>query len=543
MSKDTRKGCLTHAEAEALGRFTADWVVCPIRRSRSRESQSREIMARALTVILLFLGSACAQRPQNVASSGATLVLKRANIIDIENGRVVPHQTIVIVGSRIVAIGSSSEVALPTSSQVVDAAGKYIIPGLWDMHVHIPGANAFDGLTGVEFLPIYVAQGITGVRDMGADCSASECDRWMRKPGEIARLRNDISAGRLLGPRIVSPGPIVDGPNPVHQGSLIVGDADSARRVVRALGAAGAPFIKVYDRVPREAYMALADESRKLGISFVGHVPVSVSALEASDAGQETLEHLWLVLEGCSSVGPELLARRRRRDAAATRRDTTFSFAADYLDLTRRTIETYDPAVCQALALRFRENGTWMVPTNAGTWGSAMAGDSSFAHRSEFARVPRWLQNALAPFVLRDSHRAADEIEQRRRWHQHKLKIVSLMYGAGVQFLAGTDNPGAYTFPGFSLHDELALFVEAGLSPLQALQTATLLPARYLNATDSLGHVAAGKVADLVLLDANPLEDIRNTRRINAVVVNGRYFDQAALKRLLSVPAKVPDVR
>jgi imidazolonepropionase-like amidohydrolase len=181
-----------------------------------------------------------------------------------------------------------------------------------------------------------------------------------------------------------------------------------------------------------------------------------------------------------------------------------------------------------------------MVPTNAGTWGSTMAGDSSFAHRSEFARVPRRLQDALAPFALRDSRRPAEEIEQRRRWHQHKLEIVRLMHGVGVQFLAGTDNPGAYTFPGFSLHDELALFVEAGLTPLQALQTATLLPARYLNATDSMGHVAAGKVADLVLLDANPLRDIKNTRRINAVVANGRYFDQAALDRLLSVPAPIP---
>ena len=498
------------------------------------------MMVRTVTVILLFLGSACAQRHQGVAPSGATLVLERANIIDVENGRVVPHQTIVIVGSRIVAIRSSSNVALPTSWQVVDAAGKYVIPGLWDMHVHIPGANALEGLTGGEFLPVYVAQGVTGVRDMGADCSASACDRWMRKPGEIARLRNDISAGRLVGPRIVSPGAIVDGPSPVHEGSLVIGDADSARRVVRAQRAAGAPFIKVYDRVPRETYLALADESRKLGISFVGHVPVSVSALEASEAGQETLEHLWLVLDGCSSIGPELLARRRRREAAAIRRDSTFAFAADYLDLTRRTIETYDPAVCRTLAQRFRQNGTWMVPTNAGTWGSAMAGDSTFAHRSEFARVPKWLQNALDPFAVRSSRRAAEEVEQRRRWHQHKLEIVRLMHGVGVQFLAGTDNPGAYTFPGFSLHDELALLVEAGLSPLQALQTATLLPARYLSATDSLGHIATGKVADLVLLDANPLQDIRNTRRINAVVMQGRYFDQAVLEQLLSVPAPIP---
>lgn len=402
------------------------------------------------------------------------------------------------------------------------------------MHVHIPGRDAFEGLTGTEFLQVYVARGVTGIRDMGADCADTICARWMRQPPDIQRLKYDIGAARLIGPRIISPGPIVDGPVPVHQGSLIVPNADSARRVVRAQVARGAPFIKVYDRLSRDAYFALAAESRQLGIPFAGHVPTSVSPAEAAAAGQRSLEHLWLVLDGCSNIADELLARRRARLSAAIRRDTTFPFAADSYDLNRRTLETFDPAICRNLAGRFRRHGTWLVPTNAGTLGAAMAGDTSFSRRAQAAVIPRWLQNALAQFEDQNARRTLQEIEQRWQWHRRKLDIIGLMHGAGVQFLAGTDNPGAHTYPGYSLHDELALLVEAGLTPLQALQAATLNPATFLNATDSLGQVSPGRIADLVLLDANPLHNIENTRRIRAVVLAGRFLDTAALQRLLS---------
>jgi hypothetical protein len=291
-------------------------------------------------------------------------------------------------------------------------------------------------------------------------------------------------------------------------------------------------FIKVYDRIPRDAYFALAEESRKLRIPFAGHVPASVSAAEASTAGQRSLEHLWMVLDGCSTMEPELLARRRARVAAAIRRDTTFPFAADYQDLTDRTLASFDRDACRALARRFRDNGTWLVPTNAQTWGGAMAGDSTFTRRAEFAVVPAWLQRVLAPFAVSDARRPLEVTEQRRQWHRRKLEVVALMHREGVQLLAGTDNPGAYTYPGFSLHDELALLVEAGLSPLEALRTATINPARYLNVADSLGQVSVGYVADLAVLDSNPLITVKNTRRITAVVLNGRYLDSAALVRL-----------
>lgn len=485
-------------------------------------------------LIALFMFTACAQRPERVSPSVVTLALTHVNVVDVTRGRVVPNQTIIVAGSRIRAIGSSTEITPPPDAQIIDGTNRYVIPGLWDMHVHIPGPRAFEGLTGAEFLSVYVAQAVTGVRDMGADCAAVSCSRWMRSPGDIERLRFEISTGRLLGPRIVSPGPIVDGPVPVHQGSLIVTDADSARAVVRAQVTRRATFIKVYDRVPRDAFFALAGEARKLKIPFAGHVPAFVSAAEASSAGQRSLEHLWMVLDGCSSVESELLARRRARAAAAIRRDTTFPFAADYQDLTGRTLATFDRDACRALARRFRQNGTWLVPTNAGTWGDAMAGDSIFTGRAEFAVVPGWLQKLLAPFASTDAQRPPKATDQRRQWHRRKLEVVALMHREGVPLLAGTDNPGAYTYPGFSLHDELALLVEAGLSPLEALRTATVNPALYLNAADSLGQISVGYVADLAVLDSNPLIDVKNTRRITAVVLNGRYLDSAALARIRS---------
>jgi hypothetical protein len=489
-------------------------------------------MKRPPLLIVLFIVAACAQRPERLSPGVVTLALTNVNVVDVARGRVIPEQTIIIAGSRIRAIGSSAKITPPPGARIIDGTNRYVIPGLWDMHVHIPGPRAFEGLTGAEFLSVYVAQAVTGVRDMGADCAAASCSRWMRNPGDIERLRFEINTGRLLGPRIVSPGPIVDGPVPVHQGSLIVPDADSARAVVRAQVTRRATFIKVYDRVPRDAFFALAREARKLKIPFAGHVPASVSAAEASSAGQLSLEHLWMVLDGCSSVESELLARRRARVAAAIRRDTTFPFASDYQDLTDRTLATFDRDACGALAKRFRQNGTWLVPTNAGTWGDAMAGDSIFTKRAEFAVVPVWLQEVLAPFAESDARRPPEVTEQRRRWHRRKLEVLAVMHREGVPLLAGTDNPGAYTYPGFSLHDELALLVEAGLSPLEALRAATVNPALYLNAADSLGQVSVGYVADLALLDSNPLIDIKNTRRITAVVLNGRYLDSAALVRI-----------
>jgi imidazolonepropionase-like amidohydrolase len=504
------------------------------------------VINRSGSLIPLIVMIGCIQGPGHVVPrpAAATLVLAHVNVVDMANGYVVPQQTVIVAGSRIRTIASASEIDLPPGVRIIDGTDKYLIPGLWDMHVHIPGQNAFEGFTGAEFLPVYVALGVTGVRDMGADCAAPDCERWMRNPGDIDRWRAAINAGALPGPRIVSPGPIVDGPVPVHRGSLAVSHPDSARSLVRQQVARRAPFIKVYDRIPRDAYFALADEARRQRIPFAGHVPTSVSAMEASDAGQHSLEHLWLVLDGCSGMESELLVRRRARVAAVLTRDTTFPFAVDYQDLTARTLATFDPNVCRALADRFRRNGTWLAPTNAGTWGDAMAGDSAFTRRAEYAGVPAWLKELLSPYAASNVRRSPEVSEQRRRWHYRKLDVVGLMHGQGVRLLAGTDNPGAHTYPGFSIHDELALLVRAGLSPLEALRSATLNPAQYLNAADSLGQVAPGYLADLVLLDANPLIDIQNTRRIFAVVLNGRHLDSSVLERILSVPLRdVPDRR
>lgn len=258
---------------------------------------------------LLLFGSSCAPAPEPQHPAITRLALAHINVVDVESGRVFPDQTVLILGRRIERIGPAGSTSVPVGARVVNSSGKYLIPGLWDMHVHIPGRNAFAGVTGADFLPLYVAAGVTGVRDMGADCAMPPCVRWMRETGDLTRWRDEISAGRLVGPRVVAAGPIVDGPVPVHQGSLIVADADDGRRAVREHVTRGASFVKVYDRVPRDAYAAIAREARIAGIPVSGHVPTSVSASEASDAGQRSLEHLWLVLDACSSVESELLAQ------------------------------------------------------------------------------------------------------------------------------------------------------------------------------------------------------------------------------------------
>jgi imidazolonepropionase-like amidohydrolase len=461
----------------------------------------------ALAVLLVPAGIA--------AQNGAAIAITPVTIVNVETGQVEAGRTVVFVGTRITAVGPVASVKVPAGSRIVSGEGKYLIPGLWDMHVHA----AFPGLDAI-FFPELLANGITGVREMFSSIP------WV----DSSRAR--VAHGEIAGPRMVASGHILDGSPPIWPGSVAVTDAASTRHAIDVLKEDGADFIKVYSRLTPEEFFAAAAEAKKVGLPFAGHVPQLVRAEAASDAGQKSVEHLTNVLVGCSSREAEFLAQLAAAVASPRGWDSAGVVSRGQL---KPLLASFDAARCRALAARFIKNGTWMVPTIAVLRGVAFLDDTTLAADPRLKYVPAWFRVGWNPQSdFRFKMLTADDWRLRKEAYNRQLEIVSLLHKEGVAFLAGTDLSNPYVLPGFSLHDELGAFVRQGFSPLEALRSATILPARYLNATDSLGTVAAGKLADLVLLDANPLADIGNTSRIRAVIANGKFYDRAMLDRLLS---------
>ncbi len=464
----------------------------------------------AWLLILLLPARLAAQQPDD--SRQTSLAFIHVTVIDMTGAPPRPDMTVLIEGGRITSLGRTGRVRVPRGARVVDAAGKYLIPGLWDMHVHITETE--------RSLPMFVANGVTGVRNTGG--VAEDLFRW----------RAEVAAGRLLGPRIVACGPVVDGENPSHPDhSVVVRNAAEGRAAVDALKRQGADFVKVYDGVPRDAYFAIADESRRLRLPFAGHVPMSVTTAEASDAGQSSIEHLGSILEGSSTAEREL----RSRVGTPAQPGDFSAIPRRIAARGTRTLDTYSDEKARELFKRLVRNHTWQVPTLLVKKIWAHVDDISAVEDARFRYVPQSVREEWSPqHQLLFRYRTPEFIVYNKRLFEKEMALVGAMHRAGVGFMTGTDVGGAYTYYGFSLHDELALFVEAGFTPMEALRAATSNPARFLGESSSRGTVERGKLADLVLLEADPLADIGNTRRVNAVVLNGRYLPKEALQRMLA---------
>jgi imidazolonepropionase-like amidohydrolase len=468
-----------------------------------------------IAIGLLFLVLAAVAFAQEPSDQQKPLAFKHVTVIDAIGTPEQPDRTVVISKGRITTIGESGKVRIPPNADVVDAAGKFLIPGLWDMHVHW-----YDK----DYLPLFIANGITGMRVMwGVD----DHHRW----------REQIEKGELLGPHMVIASPIIDGPKPYWPGSVSVTSEAEARQVVLKAKSEGADFIKVYSFLPRGTYFAIADEAKREGIPFVGHVPTTVSAKEASDAGQKSIEHLTGVLQACSRQ-EEAVMKVAQEDFASRLADpnqSSFNGFHQRLELRESLLENYDPNKATQLFEVFKRNGTWQVPTLTVLRAYAYLDDPDFVHDPRLKYMPPSVRSLWDPNTNPVSAGEGKEgFVLGKRGFEKDLQLVGAMHRAGVRILAGTDVLNPFCFPGFSLHDELELLVKAGLSPMAALQTATINPAIFLGKEKDMGTIEKGKVADLVLLDANPLADISNTKKINAVVVGGKLFPRDSLDQMLS---------
>ena len=489
----------------------------------------------ARTVLTALAALATSAVHATAAAQNATSAVDRqvvpvavtgVTVIDVAAGRRVPGQTVVITGPKITAVGR--RVAIPRGARVVDGRGQFLIPGLWDMHVHTfrnrmdaPGENTDDSEV---FFPAFVANGVTGVRDMSTD---------LADHAQIRRWAAARAAGTLVAPRVIGGGPLLSGVPLGQPNAIPVRTAAEARRVVDSLVNGSVGFLKVYGGLSRDAYFAIAEQANRRGVRFAGHVPGSVTLAEASDAGQRSVEHLNEALAGCSAD----LRAFAERQAALQRDSRTSPDSARALRraAVRGILKRFDVRECAPLFAHLVRNGTWQVPTFAVRRPRAFADDSAVRADPRLRFVsPQLMAEWQATGLRTMGAMTPEDVAFQRETYRIEQRVLGAMHVAGVPILAGTDVHNPYVYPGFSLHDELALLVDAGLPPLAALRAATLDPARYFSATDSLGTVAPGKLADLVLLDADPLADIRNTQRIRAVVLNGRLLDRAALDVLLA---------
>jgi hypothetical protein len=438
-----------------------------------------------------FVGESVVANAQQPAAT-APLVFDGVTVVDVEGGKNIPAQRVVILGNRIKTIGSVATVKVPSGARVVDARGKYLIPGLWDAHTHSMRATDI-------CYRLFIAYGVTGIRDASSEVPLDTLIMW----------RREILDGKRVGPpRQILSGSALNGPNKnCKRGKggqhICVADSADARHLVDSLKSAGADMLKTYS-LSKNMYFVIAAEARRIGIPFGGHLE-GATATEASDSGASILDHI-------NSSG-----------------------GLDKLCLIRRA--SIDK--CQPVADLFKRNGTWFVPTWVITPLDMIGGGGSRSHPilihfHEYSGQ-FWSDSVVKPYrpggpVIDTAH----GLSYTRRLDS--LGYMDVSRNSGLPIIAGTDESASdltTLLPGLALHVELAMYVAESMTPLEALQTATLNPAKWLHRTDSLGTVATGKLADLVLLDADPLLDINNTTAIRAVVANGRYFDRAALDKLV----------
>jgi hypothetical protein len=467
------------------------------------------------SALLLFVLLTTSAYAQSQVTPGKPIAFTGATIIDVKTGQPQPNMTIVVEGNRISSLGKTGTVRPPADAQAINASGKYVIPGLLDMHAHLGLMQAAREID----MPLMVANGVTGIREPGADC--------MSTPDCLTRRRTwqkQIEAGELLGPRLLALGGwAANGPRglpkdvPEFFGTTT---SEQGRQLARYFAERKVDFVKVYGGIPREGFFGYADEARKLGLPLMGHEPIAISAIEVSNAGMKSFEHARVFLFNCFPGAEEF--RHLGWDGPNTK-------------WRRRMVDEFDPRACSEVYSTFVRNGTAYVPTHLTRKMDAFADNPQFRNdpRSKYITKATWKawQNDADGMVKGDP--STEGRKSFMDFYTKGLEITGAAHKAGVKIMLGTDSADSYVFPGFAVHDELQELVKAGLTPAEALKAATWNGAEFLGRTSDVGSIEKGKIADLVVLDANPLADIRNSQKISAVVLNGKYLDRTALDQLL----------
>ncbi len=442
-------------------------------------------------------------------------LLQSIQVVDVDQGQLMSEpQDVLIVGDRVHSIVNSSSNTSTTEVKIINGKDKFLIPGLWDMHAHPDDPEVWRMSPIAEdrdlLMPQFVLNGVTGIRDMAG--SMTVIQQWEKLAEE----------GRLLVPDIVACGPLLDGPNPMWDGSVGIADSSQVPVVVDSLISAGSDFLKVYSLLPRSLYFTLSDYAAQHDIPMVGHVPFEVLPSEAAATGMKSQEHLLEILLECST---------RRHDIVNKSIDYgNLSNPFDmYIHRQNLMMDTFDQERWYQLIAVFKKHGTWHTPTLSMWYKNAWFEEQRIQDDELWDFLPDYLQKYWT--TQHNDHLKYRDKEEflilKKRLYTFYEKLTGDLYQNGVKILAGTDvgaNP--LCWPGIGVHNELEALVKAGLTPAAALQTATCNPADFLELTDH-GRVKEYHQADLVILDSNPLIDIQAVRNIWGVVKNGQLYDPA----------------
>ena len=432
--------------------------------------------------------------------------LNHINVIDVEKGSIIKDQIVFVQGNIIKSI-SSQPIANHTAL-VYDCSDKYVMPGLWDMHIHDAGDDSSNRF---EYIPLFLANGVTGIRDM-----------WGSE--EMLKLKNDINEGRFIGPRMIIGSPIIDGEKPFFAHSLAASTEAQGRHYVDSLATAGYDFIKIYSLIREPVYLAIADECKTRGIALEGHLPIEIGFEEALNAGQRSFEHNFNINRYLTGKEAALLKwSHHYLDTVHSTKTPEFMVHNEPLGISEN--DFYLPS---AVLSKMIKNRVAIVPTLTLAQGRS-------ENSGLMAQRTKGLEYLTPGFVNYWMHQSpAFPME----FEQNFGVAAKFLMDKNVLILAGTDVNNPFCVPGFGLQQELINLHHAGLTNLQVLQTATINPARFLYRENDLGTVTAGKLADLLILDDNPLLDISNTQKIYAVIVNGKYFSKSDCKQMLDAQRK-----
>jgi len=470
-------------------------------------------------LILAFLLFTCS--PSDAVFEGA-ICIQNISTIDPQDG-LKENQTVIIRDGKILKIAPTSELKISPTNNIIDGSGKFMIPGLWDAHVHF---SYMEEVAPIMF-DLFLAYGITSVRDTGGRIEF------------VKEWQDNANANPTTAPRVMIAGPLLDGMPNVYDGSdpghplLSVGLAtvDDVNEQIELLDSIGVDFLKSYEMLTPEQFTALTKLAREKGYKVTGHVPLSMDVMMASNAGLNSMEHMRNLELSCASNADELLAQRQQM-LADGRNDAGGILRSRIHQAQRQTaIENYDPDKATEVLAVLAKNQTWQIPTMA---LNTIFVDKPFMQaqwQESFTYMPdstaeRW--NEIIAEVMNTEASAF-----RVQYAQWMKDMINNVHKAGIGIMAGTDTPIGFLTPGFSLHEELNVLVSSGLSPIEALKAATTNPAKYFNMDNELGSIKENFWADLLILNANPLDDINNTRNISAVIKQGKVYDRVDLDKML----------
>ncbi len=463
--------------------------------------------------LLAALAALFLAAPSLAAPRSADVIIRHATVVDVAGARTVSGQAIVVRGGDIVAVGADATVARRwRAARSIDAGARYVIPGLWDMHVHFGGGPELIA-ENEALLPLYLAHGITTIRDCAGDL-----------PEQVLAWRDAIAAGALQGPTLLTSGPKIEGLKPVWKGTLETGSTADVDAALAKLKALNVDFVKITDStLDPQLFLYAVARAKAVGLRTSGHIPMALTVAQAADAGLSSIEHIDYAYKAGAAAEAAVAA-----DFAAGR--------IDRAEANRRLDASFSPAQADAAYRRFARQGIAVTPTMNGSRIIAWLDSEDHSQDPYLAYIGPRLRQTYAWRIERAAKDDAAAVAARHARFDRAAAVLPMLQKAGVPIMAGTDAGflNSFNYPGIGLHDELSLFVRRGLTPAQALASATHTGPAWFGRLDRYGAVARGKAADLVILDANPLADIAATRAIHLVMHKGEVHDRAALDAMLA---------